>query len=500
MHVIVLGSGAAAYGAVLALERHSWLKITVVDIGEPAVGPLSTDVAPRDWSGKHWRDLYSYLRRAYGLGLLPPKTNFGVRPAQREVANWGKIWHSSNNGGLASFWGLSSLPFDDADFDDWPISAQEMRPHYRAVANDMGLASTSVNSRNFAAELVNRPPPPIALAARRLMSALRAETPVQCGVYRVSAVDAVLALETRADHGNYCTGCGECMIGCYRGAMFSPRDCFAKWEATGRITRVCGRALRVEPNLGEVDVLRSDGARTQLRADLVFVCAGTIASAEIALRSLPQVTGIEVVDNAVWTFPIIAPRSQRTDSSEHVALTSGLLAMHPLERHLPQAQVQIYPTFEHMWRNVVPVVGWRMVRPFGRLLYERLLWGRIFVDASCSQAYALTLNSRDDLSIELARPPARADRLQPLWESIQDTFQRAGYRALKLRLRHATSSHYQGGLPLGEGVVDRDGFGGERLVFCDALVFPMASETSPTLTIMANAHRIAGNAIEQRMQ
>src|SRR5262245_57486405 len=47
---------------------------------------------------------------------------------------------SAAYGGFSSVWGSQIMPFTRATLDTWPIGADEMEPHYRAVLNEIDVA------------------------------------------------------------------------------------------------------------------------------------------------------------------------------------------------------------------------------------------------------------------------------------------------------------------------------------------------------------------------
>ena len=47
--------------------------------------------------------------------------------------------------GFSNVWGSQVMPFTEATFDTWPVSATEMEPHYRAILEEVPLAGEEDN-------------------------------------------------------------------------------------------------------------------------------------------------------------------------------------------------------------------------------------------------------------------------------------------------------------------------------------------------------------------
>ena len=55
-------------------------------------------------------------------------------------------------------------------------------------------------------------------------------------------------METRPNHPNGCVYCGECMAGCFRGAVYSTRHQIRQYLRQNRIERLIeGRVIHIDP-------------------------------------------------------------------------------------------------------------------------------------------------------------------------------------------------------------------------------------------------------------
>lgn len=498
MKIAIIGGGAAAVGVLRAIDE--WrpeAEVTLIDQAESPTGPFYTQLAPSHRSKVYTRDLYRHLRQAYGLKFPPPKTNFGLEPAKRPVADWGDVWDSRATGGLTNFWGASALPFTDDDLRGWPVSAADLAPYYQRMAALIGISGKADAIGEYLGnDYINRPPilrPPV---FDRLEAAINRPAPQL--PFRLTAGIGRLALETRPEQTGHCVFSGECMTGCSENAVYSALNSIRQYEQSGRVTcSVRGTVREILSDPLRIRIEAAGGEEILGPFDRVFLCAGCIGSTEIIMRSLGLHEGPLVTDNAVYTFPIVymgAPLAQ-PDGDKHFALTNLLAYCIPDHADGRNAMIQVYPSIDYLWRYYIPPGLWPVAQPFGRILRRRLLWGRVFLHGDYSQQYAMRLSADGDLKLSLARPPMALKDVPGLWSSIRAGLSRGGFFVPPIpTVRHATSSHYAASLPLGSGPVSAAGEFLAGAYLCDSAGFANAPSPSLSFTIMANACRIAHQA------
>ena len=500
MKIAIVGSGAAAVGVLRAVEE--WCpgaEVTLIDRAQDPAGPFMTDEPPRQRKASYSRQLYRYLRRAYGLKFPPPKTNFGYEPSKYQVPNWGGVWRSTTRGGLTNFWGASSLPFTDADLRDWPIEAADLAPYYRRMSEQIGVSGChDAITEHLGTDFVNRPPisrPPIFSRLEAAINGDPLDTP-----FRLVAGTSRLAVETRENQVNRCLYEGDCMTGCSARAVWSAAVDVERHDRAGRISRtIVGRALAVQPEPLALSVEGLNGVENVGPFDRIFLCAGCIGTTEIVMRSLGWQSGPIMSDNAAHTFPILYLGAAlcRADGDRHFGLTNLLAYCVPERIDGRTAMIQAYPNVDYLWRYYVSPHIWRAFEPLGRASRRRLIWGRIFLHGDHSQQYAFALSNNDrDLALSLARPSQSLRSVPGLWQSIRASTNRKGFFVPDVPpVRHATSSHYSASLPMGTPPVKLTGEFLPGAYVCDSAAFPNAPAPSLTLTIMANACRIAHRSL-----
>ncbi len=486
----VIGTGAAALGVLDALLGDTReADVTIFDIGDlPAPGPAKgADPAA------FYDDLYSQLRASGLRGFPPPKTHFGTRLPVHPGT--GGLVASQSFGGLTNYWGATMLPFTDTELRAWPVGAADLAPHYARIAEIAGISGGQDGLDGyFAAAYVNRPPIPVTPSLGRLSARVGARSG---GAYRILAGANRCAIETRPGHARACTGCGECLAGCYLGSVFTARTTIAQRLADPRVRLIRARVIAVEPGRGAV-WLDDCGATDPIDGfDRIFLAAGCLGTTEILMRSAGLTRSDPLRTNSVHVFPIL--NLGRGDGRErtHVALANLILACLPEGHDAPMAQAQIYPNPDYLWRPQMPARLWRLARHAVSATRARLYWGRLFVHSDQSQSYDVTL-SGDRLNAAAAAAPDRVEPARVLC-SLKRAVSGDGVRVLtRPTVLQASSVHYGSTFGYGNALlpVSRSGEAMPRVHVCDSTVFPDMPAVSPTFTIMANARRTAMEALD----
>src|ERR1700733_2250621 len=181
---LIIGSGPGAAGAALALTVDPRQQVTVIDAGatlEPgfqsALERLAT-TPEGSWSAADVGRIGLQPVASRGE-TLPQKRVHGSDFPFRDVGQLQGIDArgetnpsvvSGAYGGFSNVWGAQIMPFSRATFDRWPISMDEMEPHYRTALDEMTLAGEEDDLAELF-PLLARPrhlPPPSARTERVL--------------------------------------------------------------------------------------------------------------------------------------------------------------------------------------------------------------------------------------------------------------------------------------------------------------------------------------------
>jgi hypothetical protein len=183
---LIIGSGAAAAGAALALSHREDLKLTVIDIGlrleadrEQLVAALASS-SPGDWD-EHTVELISKQPVVSRNSGVPEKRVFGSDYPFRNVGQLGGLTSvngastsliSPAYGGFSNVWGSQIMPFTAAAFESWPVNSATMRRHYEAILHQIPFAG---EEDDLAARFpLMRPPAPLPSMSPRSLRVLKA--------------------------------------------------------------------------------------------------------------------------------------------------------------------------------------------------------------------------------------------------------------------------------------------------------------------------------------
>lgn len=506
MKVAIVGSGAAATGVLAGLERFApaGTEVTVFDIGTPVAEPppgLEDGCVPDAVVA----DVYRRLREESGGGFPPPKSHFGQSLSRHRVEDRPLLWKSEHRGGLTNFWGGGMFPFTDREFQGWPVTAAEMDPYYRILADRVGVCGEPDRlNEYFPSDYVNRPPLRTSPVIEKLRDTINAhgDDGRRAG-YRMVAGASRLALETRPQNEHACVYCGECMVGCGREAIWSARRELAGFQQRGTVTAyVEGRVQSIRER--QVHYLRGDGGAPEVAGpfDRIFLAAGVIGSTEIVMRSFGLARGPEMIDTAILSFPLMyagAAGGFSGGGPDYFSLCNLTVMGIPDDPSLGAAQVSVYPSFDHLWRFYTPQALWGGMRPLWRFGRWRLMLGRVYLDGAADRRLALEMQD-GRLVIHRGAQPDVASVSKPFMESLRQVANHAGFYVPPVPpIGHGTSSHYGCTLPYGGGLVDvaRSGRIAPGVYLADASAFPTLPALSPTFTIMANACRSAHEALQE---
>ena len=183
---LIIGSGAAAAGAALALSHRENLEIAVIDIGlqlendrEQLIEAMASS-SPEEWDGKTI-ELTSKQPVASRKSGIPEKRIFGSDYPFRNVGQLDGLTTvngsaasliSSAYGGFSNVWGSQIMPFTSTAFESWPANAATMQRHYEAILRHIPFAG---EEDDLAARFpLMRPPAPLPPMSPRSLGVLDA--------------------------------------------------------------------------------------------------------------------------------------------------------------------------------------------------------------------------------------------------------------------------------------------------------------------------------------
>jgi choline dehydrogenase-like flavoprotein len=518
---IVIGSGPAAAAATLALLERDNESVVVMDLGaslESDRRHLLASVAtghPDDWSAEA-RSVLAQKPLAEHYGELPQKRVLGSDFPFRElgqlkgidvVGGGNRSIVSGAFGGFSNAWGAQILPFTREMIGEWPIAYDDLVPHYEAILRYLPFAAGNDDYEELFPLLAPAAPlPPLSDGAEAVLERY---------VQHRSAVRRLGVLVGRARlafAASQCVECGLCLTGCPFDLIYSARQSLGPMIRQGKVRHEPG-LLALE--IGEDEVgcwvrarRLADGSIVTKRADRVFVAAGGLGSTRIVLNSVRRsIHRLEMAESVQFVLPFMSGRAQR-DPRSYSTFTLNQVSM--LVRYgrqgLDLAQLHLYP-YNPVFEDELPQPIARSPRLKTAFL-KRTIAALGYLPSWASPSMVIDVGEcgRDQLpDLRLsgrrnaATGPALAKTMARLMGVAPALDLWPGLPVLRLS-GPGKSYHFGGSFPhvAGKpqpGALETDVLGRtaewRRVHIVDGAVLPTVPSTTFTLSVMANAHRIA---------
>ena len=525
---LIIGSGAAAAGAALALSHRENLKITVIDIGlqletdrEQLIEALASS-SPDEWD-EQTIELISKQPVASRNSGIPEKRVFGSDYPFRNVGQLGGLTTvnganasliSSAYGGFSNVWGSQIMPFTAAAFESWPVNAATMRCHYEAILHQIPFAG---EEDDLAARFpLMRSPAPLPSMSPRSLNVLNAYEKHRS---RLNDRGITIGKARLAFDAEKCIRCGMCMTGCPYGLIYSAAQTFDALRRASRVTFYSGfLALKIIEEANQVAVITKEIATGRMRrfeADRVYVACGAIGTTRLVANSLGLFdVDLPMLESRQFILPLLSLRATEDPRNKRdFTLNQFNMIVAPDGGSVDISTLHFY-TFNSAFIDGLPSVlrarsaEWLQVQ-----LLRRLTVAFGYLPSWNSPRLRIHIGSQRN-HLELpefhisseAPPPGQSQMLRAvLLRLIQSARMLDLYPVIPmLRLSAAGKSYHWGGsfphMTDRSTIFSSDRLGRvgswERIHLVDASVFPTVPAMTFGLTVMANAHRIASESLE----
>jgi choline dehydrogenase-like flavoprotein len=522
MSAIVIGSGPAGVAAAQAL-CDSGRRVMVIDAGDKIeAGRMSVFEALAGLEPEQWPpELAQRARDAFPVDIrqIPLKPAYGSLfpyalddPDLPITCKGAETLPSLAYGGLSNAWGASILPFRRQDIEDWPVSLEELEPHYEAVLRFVPIAA----ERDELSEILPLyTDSPAALRhgpqTEMLLGRLRRHaTALKAAGFHFGA--SRLALTASAGHPSSCRYSGMCLYGCPYGSIYNASHTLERLVRTGQVEYRGGIYVdRLTEGEGSVTIdFHQRGRQSEMgrmTASRVFVACGAISSTRLMLDSMGGARrSRRLQDSQYFIVPMLTPRAARVSVTTQ-GNTLAQVFVELEDRHISEHTVhmQLYGYNDLM----LSALARRL--PLGPARLERVLQpllGRLVVIQGylhSAESPGLTIHHEaegirvvgEDGAIGAARVRKLVRRLAAAGRHL-GMFPIPGLAQLG---RAGKSNHVGGSLPMrhAPGELETDTLGRlpdwDRVHIVDASIFPSVPATTVTISVMANAHRIATAAV-----
>jgi choline dehydrogenase-like flavoprotein len=518
MSFVVIGSGPAGIAAAHALVD-AGRQVTVLDAGD-TIEPGRMDVfdtlatsAPEAWPPALARSARSFfpvtvkhvpLKPAYG-SLFPYALDDPDLPIRCEDA---QALPSLALGGLSNSWGASVLSVRECDIRDWPITLKQLVPHYEAVLRFVPLAA-ELDALAATLPLYTSSPHRLQRTPQmeKVLTHMRTRAaPLRTAGFSVGA--ARLAVTTSADDARCCRYSGMCLHGCPYRSIYNAAHTLEALVRTHGVTYHGGIYVdRLAPGDDSVVIHAHErgnpGARLEFSAPRVIVACGAVSSTRLMLTSMGRTPHTcHLLDSQYFLIPMVSACS----APMRIATQGNTLAQIFLElddervtRH--GVHMQLYGYNDLMISSLaaqLPVSTERLERMLAPV-FSRLIIIQGYLHSHDSPGMAVHLDAG---AVRLVGEDQRnaARRVRRLVRHLAKNARPLGLLPLPGLTQMGLpgrGNHLGGSLPMravpGELETDTTGRlpNWDRVHVVDAAVLPSVPATTVTLSVMANAHRIA---------
>ena len=504
---MVIGSGPAGVSVAMALIARGQ-SVTMLDGGDTMSADLEKRRAefgskpPEDWTEA---DISAWqapqLENVNDLAMRHGSTHAQIphdETFKSPAAFAGRASHAI--GGLSHVWGAAVLPYRQEDIGAWPITAQELAPHYQAVAGFMPISGAAGGDLQdvfpaFDASALS-PIEPGPQGSRLLDQLQHHRTELATAGIRFGPARQALR--------SGCHLCGHCMHGCPWSMIYSATQTLAELEKSERFSHRAGAVVsRLSEHDGESRVHLTDG--TELAAQKVFVAAGVYETARLVLNSLSGEAPTPVMqDSRQFFLPMLHRWRAGADPTRRPLHTLAKVFVEidnaDISPFLTHSQIYTWNEFYAREMSAHYGRGLPGLPRLFRALSNRLIVAQTFIHSDHCDQVELHFNARTQRLEPVIIPnPEMRPVLDRTSKALSRALSKAGLQPLEFakRLEGPGASFHTGGtLPMSstpsglqtDTLGRLSGFDNVHIV--DASVLPTIPASTITFSVMANAHRV----------
>lgn len=512
---LVIGSGpagVAATAALLAAQR----TVKMLDIGARLERARAESVRELSRRGKARADdpEWNFARSGLATGAkIPLKTAFGSDfPYGSEAIFEGGlppgfgILPSQAFGGLSNVWGATLLRLIESDIKGWPFGLDALTPSYAAIEGMLPISTHADGlSGKYPVSSTSHAIEPSSQASRLLDNIERRLRPEDRAGLSIG--------HARVAVGAGCRRCGMCLYGCPYTQIFNSSwlvDEFARQPGFSYVPEA--RVLSLSETSSQVEVTGRtiDGRPFVERARRVFLAAGALGTPLIMLVSMRErALQLRLQDSQYFLLPAIGPPASAADKDSPLTLAQLFIEIDD-PRVAPHAvHSQLYTFNDYYADNLRQRLFRGAVTPLDGLvkwLANRMIVIQSYLHSDLSPHAHLRLGGMLEAPTLRVEPQLNAESqpaIKRVWRRFSAIGHRAGFLALPMlgQIGEVGRGYHTGGsFPMrkqpqfGESDAVGRPFSFARIHIVDGSCLPTIPSTAPTLTIMANAHRIASTA------
>jgi len=411
-------------------------------------------------------------------------------------------------GGLSTVWGGAILPSLKSDIANWPISSQELAPHYEAILKHLPRAGGSLKDLFDLEEDYSQPFSLSTGAQACLHRMTQNRNKLSAQGIRFGLAHLAAELGQSSDETS-CAYCGLCLHGCPQRRIYSSENEIAALNNSPDFTYTSGiLAQRITENASGVSLQAFDqngNPLTPIKADKCIVAAGPFASTAIIMDSL-EMYGREkkMLHSDHLLIPMLhLSASGKFDSEPRHSLAQIFMEINAPELDSHLIHCQLYGYNDMYTKTIKEILGktYAVARPFIRPLEGRLMLIQGYLHSQSSAHMKIKLAQGPGATATVSgHPNTKAIQIKNTLtrKLLTNAFNIGAIPILPMAKvgTPGAGNHSGGSFPMSlqpkEGETDTLGrpWGLKNIHMIDSSILPDIPATTITLTVMANARRI----------
>jgi choline dehydrogenase-like flavoprotein len=422
------------------------------------------------------------------------------------------------SGGLSSMWGATVMPMTKHSFRNWPVTAEDMAPYYRSVAEIMDVPNVHDDLEKIYPSYGTAAPLALSAQAAQLMANLinhrqkLSEDGIRFGRNR-AAVGPSYAVNKSG-----CVYCGLCMYGCPYRAIFNAEYAIEQLKTNPDFhygDNWIAEHFEEKPNSVAVHLRHTDNGKTEVfDCRRLYIACGAATSLRLVAGALQWYDEpFHLMDTQLVSIPTLLSRRTKIGAVPQAnALGQVFVEISDPEICDELIHLQVYgfnpfiaDLLRTRWGKFYP--GHRIMQP----LYDRLmvvmgylpgqLSGEVVMRVRPSRGSKLAAASYRGHFNERTMPVARM-----IGHKLREHKRQFGWWPILSRTEvpaPGSSHHLAGGMPMRKNPNPRecDSLGRpgglKHVHLVDGACFPDLPGEHLTYTIMANAARIAAQTAKE---
>lgn len=508
---VVVGSGPSGVAAALRLEGQG---VCIVDVGNvPAQkfphASLKKGLEAGDFAsmlGPQWEMLANLTTptrihaklRAAGVRYVASGHPFVIRNAEGEICLTGTNSHAA--GGMSNAWGAQLFRYTNADLAEagnWPIDATALNQYYVDLESHIGIAGVEDDAHTFLGDISRLlPPVPIAPAANHLLKRYQ----IKKKHLHLKLGRSRLAVLTMPYRGYPAHDFNETEFFSTKSpGIYTASRTLSELRTGGKVDYLGGYecvAFRENAESVEIDLLHIESKeRRTIHAKHLLLGCGTQQTARLVLQNKNgQGKELPFIDHPPTLLPLFIPRMFGTTLPEHSFPVQLVATLKGYER---RDMISFYYPGGMLWSDMlseIPLPMEAALRIMPHLLGGMLV-AQIWEASKPDPGNCLYLDSSGSIQIQYSKRTPFGG-LNGLISSMRVL---GAYTFSRLARMESPGwgFHYAGCLPMSlhpkhfETHVDGRLWDSQRIRVIDGSVFPSLPAKNHSLTLMANAARIA---------